>query len=483
MMTLQQAAQWLTDAQAVGDVSVTVQRVHTDTRTLLPGDLFVALKGERFDGNDYLIEAKAKGAVAALFQGDAACAALNHAALPGLVVADSKRALGELATGWRQQYKLPLMAVTGSNGKTTVTQMIASILNAFKPQAMLATQGNFNNDIGVPLTLLRLNAQHEVAVLELGMNHPGEIKILADMARPTVALVNNAQREHLEFMANTQAVAQENGAAIEALGTNGVAVFPADDAFSLLWLEMTGARAHMSFAIKHQEADDLQGADVYCAPPVWTGEAWAVRVRTPVGTLGYRLHVAGLHNVKNSLAAVACTLAAGVPLAYIARGLEAFEPVKGRSRALSVALHSHTLTLVDDSYNANPDSVRAAIDVLAGLPGPRLLVLGDMGEVGNEGAKFHAEVVAYAQACGIETLYGLGEQMALAIQSVRAGQHFADIDALNAAVRASLPDLASVLVKGSRFMKMERVVQTISACASSHEDNNNDNNKDAHHAA
>ena len=491
MMTLQQAAQWITGAQIVGDASVTVQRVHTDTRSLMPGDFFVALKGERFDGNDYLAEAKAKGAVAALCQGDAAHAALTSAGLPGLVVTDSKHALGELAAGWRAQFKLPLIAVTGSNGKTTVTQMMAAILSAFKPQAMLATQGNFNNDIGVPLTLLRLNAQHEVAVVELGMNHPGEIKALADMARPTVALVNNAQREHLEFMANTQAVAQENGAVIAALGTNGVAVFPADDVFSLLWLGMTGARAHMSFAIKHQEADDLEGADVYCAPPVWTGEAWAVRVRTPVGTLSYRLRIAGLHNVKNSLAAAACALATGVPLADIARGLEAFEPVKGRSKALMVKLNGHTLTLVDDSYNANPDSVRAAIDVLAGLPGPRLLVLGDMGEVGNEGPKFHAEVVAYAQACGIDTLYGLGEQMGLAITAVQAGggegggegQHFADIDALNAAVMTRLPGLASVLVKGSRFMKMERVAQAITASAAQNDNNENNNDKDAHHAA
>jgi UDP-N-acetylmuramoyl-tripeptide--D-alanyl-D-alanine ligase len=371
---------------------------------------------------------------------------------------------------------------------------------------MLATQGNFNNDIGVPLTLLRLNAQHEVAVVELGMNHPGEIKGLADMARPTVALVNNAQREHLEFMASTQAVAQENGAVIAALSAKGVAVFPADDAFSPLWLALSGARAHMRFAIQQQEADEPPDADVICAPPVWTGEAWAVQAHTPVGSLNYRLQVAGLHNVKNSLAAVACALAAGVPLADIARGLEAFEPVKGRSRALRVKLASRSLTLVDDSYNANPDSVRAAIDVLAGLPGPRLLVLGDMGEVGNEGPKFHAEVVAYAQACGIDTLYGLGEEMGMALQSVGVGQHFeaqhfAHIDALNAAVLTQLPTLTSVLVKGSRFMKMERVVQTITASAAQNgndngngNDNsnsnsnakaNNDNikNKDAHHAA
>jgi UDP-N-acetylmuramoyl-tripeptide--D-alanyl-D-alanine ligase len=483
MMSLQQSAAWLTGVQIVGNASITVQRVHTDTRTLISGDLFVALKGDRFDGNDYLAEAKAKGAVAALCQGEAAQAALTSAGLPGLVVGDSKYALGELATGWRAQFKLPLIAVTGSNGKTTVTQMIAAILRVFKPQAMLATQGNFNNDIGVPLTLLRLRAEHQVAVVELGMNHPGEIKTLANMARPTVALVNNAQREHLEFMANTQAVAQENGAVINALGANGVAVFPADDAFSLMWLEMTGTRAHMSFAIKHQEADDLEGADVYCAPPVWTGDAWAVRVRTPVGTLAYRLRVAGLHNVKNSLAAVACALAAGVPLSDIARGLEAFEPVKGRSRALSVVLSSHMLTLVDDSYNANPDSVRAAIDVLAGLPGPRLLVLGDMGEVGQEGPKFHAEVGAYARERGIDALFGLGEQMIEAIKAFGEGQHFADVESLNAEVIARLSGLASVLVKGSRFMKMERVAQAILACAAQPFSEQPDDQKEMNHAA
>ena len=245
MMTLQQALPWLRHARLVPDDAasgvdagtVSVRRVHTDTRSIEPGDLFVALRGERFDAHDFLAEAKAKGAVAALCQGAGDGAALlNAAGLPGLVVADTRQALAELATGWRAQFKLPLIAVTGSNGKTTVTQMIAAILRAFKPQAFLATQGNLNNDIGVPLTLLRLRPEHEVAVVELGMNHPGEIATLAAIAQPTVALVNNAQREHLEFMATVAAVAQENGAVIDALAPTGVAVFPSDDHYSALWM-------------------------------------------------------------------------------------------------------------------------------------------------------------------------------------------------------------------------------------------------------
>ena len=468
MFNLQQAQAWLSGARLVGDGLVGVQRVHSDTRTLQPGDLFVALKGERFDGNSFLTQARAAGAVATLCSDEAA---LRASGLSGLVVADSKLALGQLGTGWRAQFKLSLVAVTGSNGKTTVTQMIASILRAWKPQAMLATEGNLNNEIGVPLTLLRLRATHQLAVVELGMNHPGEIAVLAAMAQPTVALVNNAQREHQEFMATIEAVARENGAVIQALGPTGTAVFPADDAYSGLWHEFAGARPHLTFAITEQTA----GADLTCAAPPWTGAAWQVQARTPAGPLAYTLRVAGLHNVKNSLAAAACALAAGVPLQHIAQGLEAFEPVKGRSRALALKLSGRPLTLVDDSYNANPDSVRAAIDVLAGLPGPRLLVLGDMGEVGNEGPRFHAEVGAYARERGVEHLYALGEQSAQAVRSHGAGRHFADIEALNAAVLQALPNLASVLVKGSRFMRMERVAQAVSAHA--------EQNKDHQHAA
>ena len=458
MFTLQQAQPWIAGAQLVGDGATAVARVHSDTRTLQPGDLFVALKGVRFDGNDFLAEAKARGAVAALCSSQAA---LHAADLSGLVVADSTRALGQLAAGWRAQFKLPLIAVTGSNGKTTVTQMIAAILRVWKPQTMLATEGNLNNEIGVPMTVLRLRPAHEVAVVELGMNHPGEIAVLAGIARPTVALVNNAQREHQEFMSGIEAVARENGSVIEALADKGTAVFPADDAWSPLWLQLAGQRPHLSFAI----TDQAEAADVTCGEPLWNGAAWQVQACTPAGRLSYALRVAGLHNVKNSLAAMAGALAAGAPLEAIARGLEAFEPVKGRSRAIGLTLGGRALTLIDDSYNANPDSVRAAIDVLAGLPGPRLLVLGDMGEVGDEGPKFHAEVGGYARVRGIEHLFTLGDLCRAAEQAYGGGNHFADIDTLNAAVLKVLPRLGSVLVKGSRFMRMERVVQAISAQA------------------
>jgi UDP-N-acetylmuramoyl-tripeptide--D-alanyl-D-alanine ligase len=292
-------------------------------------------------------------------------------------------------------------------------------------------------------------------VVELGMNHPGEIAYLAKIAEPTVAVVNNAQREHQEFMATVEAVARENGSVFAALPRNGVAVFPAGDDYTMLWTGLAQARACMTFG-------DAQasGADLFLAGSEWQEGHWAVRAHTPAGAMKFRLHIAGRHNVRNALAACACALAAGVPPEAIVRGLETFEPVKGRSRALAVALAGRTLTLVDDTYNANPDSVRAAIDVLAELPGPRLLVLGDMGEVGNQGPAFHAEVGAYARERGIEHVLSLGE-LAAHMQA----RHFADIEALKAAVLQGLPQVESVLVKGSRFMKMERVVEAITAHA------------------
>ncbi|WP_414708448.1 UDP-N-acetylmuramoyl-tripeptide--D-alanyl-D-alanine ligase [Ramlibacter sp.] len=444
MTTLQQVADW-TGGRVVGDATLAFGRVHSDTRTLQRGDLFVALRGDRFDANDFLPEAQARGAVAAL-----AHPGRLPAGFAGVEVADTRLALGQLARGWRMQHRLPLVAVTGSNGKTTVTQMIASILRAWQPEHHLATQGNLNNDIGLPLTVLRLRAGHRVGVLELGMNHPGEIAYLADIARPTVALVNNAQREHQEFMATVEAVARENGAVFAAMVHNGVAVFPAGDAFTPLWQELAQGRTCLTFG------DGGSGADLALVTAQWQQGRWAVRASTPAGALAFVLRIAGRHNVLNALAAAACALAAGAPLAAIVQGLQDFEPVKGRSRAQSVRIAGRELTLIDDSYNANPDSVRAAIDVLAELPGPRLLVLGDMGEVGDQGPQFHAEVGQYARQRGIERLFTLGEQ-----SRAMGGEHFEDVDALNAAVRAQLAGTASILVKGSRFMMMERVVQAI----------------------
>ena len=450
MMTLQRALQWVSAATVVSGTNVEIKRVHTDTRTLQSGDLFVALKGDNFDANEFLQEAKAKGAVAAI-----AHHGLAAAGLPGLEVGDSKLALGQLAKGWRAQFNLPLIAVTGSNGKTTVTQMISSILHAYKAGQAFATVGNLNNDIGVPLTLLRLTPDHNIGVVELGMNHPGEIAYLAGIAKPTVALVNNAQREHLEFMGSVEAVAHENGAVIQALDSQGTAVFPADDEHTAVWLRAAGTRRTLTFAMTGK-------ADI-TAEAHWDDHCWHVVASTPRGSLEFNLHVAGRHNVKNALAATACALAAAVPLDCIARGLTTFEPVKGRSRATQVKLQGRSITLIDDTYNANPDSMRAAIDVLAALPGSHLLVMGDMGEVGDQGPQFHQEAGRWAYTQGIENLYALGVQSQLASSSFGAGRHFDDMDALLDAVIAKLPNVGSVLVKGSRFRMMERVVQAITA--------------------
>ena len=452
MMTLGQAVGWIDAAKLMGDANMEIKRVHTDTRSLLPGDLFVALKGDKFDAHDFLAQAKVHGAVAAIAQHG-----LEAAGLPGLQVNDSKLALGQLAKSWRLQFDLPLIAVTGSNGKTTVTQMIACILRAYQADLAFATEGNLNNDIGVPLTLLRLSADHKIGVVELGMNHPGEIAYLANMVKPTTALVNNAQREHLEFMGTVEAVAHENGSVIEALGSHGVAVFPADDDYTAVWRKAAGTRPQLTFA--------LSGPADVTANAHWSADCWQVVASTPAGTLEFKLHIAGQHNVKNALAATACALAAGVPAACIAAGLTAFEPVKGRSRAVRVKYQERSITLIDDTYNANPDSMRAAIDVLAALPGPRLLVMGDMGEVGDKGPQFHEEAGRYASAQGIEILYALGSQSSTASKSFGSGQHFEDNDTLIAAVLAQLPRVGSILVKGSRFMKMERVVQAITAYA------------------
>ncbi len=454
MMTLQQALdlvrQRIPSAQLVGDGATRVARVHTDTRTLQAGDLFVALKGERFDANAFLPQAQASGAAAALAHGG-----LAAAGLPGMEVPDSLAALGALAAGWRAQFELPLIGVTGSNGKTTVTQMIAFILRAWKGEAAFATQGNFNNDIGVPLMLLRLTAAHQAAVIELGMNHPGEIATLAAMARPTVALVNNAQREHLEFMHTVQAVAEENGSVISALPLHGVAVFPAADTYTPLWQGLAQGRRCVTFGA---------GGDVDCTAAQWQQGGWTVALSTPAGAAQCRLHIAGRHNVTNALAATACALAAGVPLQAVVQGLEAFVPVKGRSRAFAITLAGRDITVVDDSYNANPDSMRAAIDVLADLPAPRLLVMGDMGEVGNQGPAFHEEAGEHARRAGIDHIYTLGALSAHAAAACGpAAQHFDNMASLLAAVQGVLPQVGSVLVKGSRFMKMEQVVEALAA--------------------
>jgi UDP-N-acetylmuramoyl-tripeptide--D-alanyl-D-alanine ligase len=334
--------------------------------------------------------------------------------------------------------------------------MIASILRAWLGDAAFSTTGNLNNHIGVPLTLLRLRQNdetwHRAGVVELGMNHPGEIAELAAIVAPTVALVNNAQREHQEFMASVEAVARENGSAISALGSAGVAVFPADEEHAPIWHVLAGNRPSLTFALTGP-------ADVTCHAE-WTQDHWAVLLETPAGAVTLQLQVAGWHNVKNALAAAACALAAGCPLDAIGRGLEAFAPVKGRSQVKRLARSGGDATLIDDTYNANPDSVRAAIEVLASMPGPRWLVLGDMGEVGDQGPAFHREVGAFAKARGVDALWTLGTASAHAAAAFGGARHFDTMAALIQALPQA-PAFNAVVVKGSRFMKMEQVVAVL----------------------
>lgn len=449
----------LTGARTVGRCQWPAHRVHTDTRSLQPGDLFVALQGETFDAHDFLPQAARSGAVAAVAE-----RGLADAGLPGVEVPDSLVALGELAALWRAQYTIPVIAVTGSNGKTTTTQMVASILRVAvggDGEDALATRGNLNNHIGVPQTLLRLARRHRLAVVELGMNHPGEIATLAAMTRPTVALVNNAQREHQEFMGTVEAVARENGGVISALGADGTAVFPSDDAHTPLWRELAGARRCFTFSDTDAQADVTASAE-------WTGLAWTLKLVTPVGQATAQLQVAGRHNVRNALAAIACALAAGVDLDSVVKGLGAFAPVQGRSRAFALTTPAGRLTVVDDTYNANPDSMLAALDVLAALPAPRTLVVGDMGEVGDQALAFHTEVLARAAALGLDRVFCTGSHMADAVAAgahpqARFVPHSADLADLLPLVREAVQGGGSVLVKGSRFMKMERVVHDLQA--------------------
>jgi UDP-N-acetylmuramoyl-tripeptide--D-alanyl-D-alanine ligase len=443
--SLQQLTASIAGARMTRDAAF--EGVSTDSRQVAAGALFVALRGETFDAHDFLDQVVARNVAAVVVE-----KLPENFPLPALVVPDTLAALGRIGNAWRSQFGIPVIGVTGSNGKTTVKEMIASILAAaFGDDARLATQGNLNNEIGVPLTVMRLTGAHKAAVVELGMNHPGEIARLGAIAAPTVALVNNAQREHQEFMHTVEAVARENGSVLQALPSDGVAVFPGDDEYTALWRELAGERKVLTFGLS--EACDVRAT--------YTPNSFGadLQVTAPQGQFGIKLSAAGEHNVRNALAACACALAAGIPVDAIVRGLESFAPVSGRLQRKQAA---NGATVIDDSYNANPDSVRAAIDVLAQSAAPRILVLGDMGEVGTQGPQFHEEIGAYAASRGIDTVLVTG---ALARHMTSAGaQHFEQFDDLLAALDKQMRQLgsksdATVLVKGSRFMKMERVVQ------------------------
>jgi len=439
--TLAQLVAAIPGARLVG-ADVAFGGVSTDSRKVDAGALFVALRGESFDAHDFLDQVAARDVAAVVVS-----TLPDGWTLPAIVVPDTLAALGRIAHAWRTGFTLPVIGVTGSNGKTTVKEMIASILAAAVGEnARLATQGNLNNEIGVPLTLFRLTASHRAAVVELGMNHPGEIARLAAIAAPTVALVNNAQREHQEFMHTVEAVARENGAVLQALAPNGVAVFPGDDQYTGLWRGLAACNV-ITFGLT--DTCDVR------ADYTNNGFGSDLQVSARGAQFTVKLAAAGEHNVRNALAAIACAVGAGIDQDAIVRGLEAFAPVGGRLQRKQAASGA---TVIDDTYNANPDSMRAAIDVLAAYPAPRILVVGDMGEVGAQGKEFHEEIGAYAHTRGIDTVLATGE---LARHLAASGaQHYEQFDELLAALDKKLGSNtdATVLVKGSRFMKMERVV-------------------------
>jgi len=452
MFTSAEASAALT-AVLYGAAERAVVRVNSDSRSTRAGDLFVAIKGEQFDGHQFVMQALQEGAVAALV--DKAFAETAPHLPPDtalIVVDDTLLALGELAAWWRSRFSMPLIAVTGSNGKTSVKEMIAAIL-AYKlgAEAVLATTGNLNNHIGVPLMLLRLREQHQFVVLEMGMNHFDEIRYLTRMARPDVALVNNAGAAHLEFLGSLAGVARAKGEIYEGLAENGVAICNADDAFADYWRSLNTGRRMLGFGIA--------GGDV-------TAQSLAVKplssqftLRTPQSAAEVILQVPGLHNVRNALAAAAAALVVGLSTQEIAAGLNSYAGTKGRlqqKRATCGAL------VIDDTYNANPDSMRAAVDVLASLPTQRILVLGDMGEIGSDIAEKHRELGAYARQAGINYLLATGEAMRHAVAAFgEQASWYADHAALIADLRTRISAEVSVLCKGSRFMRMEQVVQAL----------------------
>jgi len=422
-------------------------RVTQDTRKLGRDELFVAIKGENFDGHDFLPQAEKLGAAGALVERK------RSVALPQVVVKDARKALGAYAAAWRRRFQLPLIGVTGSSGKTTLKEMIASILK--QRGATLATHGNMNNDIGMPLTLLELDASDRYAVIEMGTNHPGEIEYLVRLAAPSVGVVTNAGPAHLEFLRDVAGVAREKGAMFSCLAADGTAVINADDAYAPLWREMAGVRKVVTFGFgEHADFHPLPGVLEQAE-----NGSWQFHLVSPIGEIDVNISLPGRHNVANALAAAAAAMSAGAGLDDVRTGLAQTPATAGR---LIVIRGLNDCRLIDDTYNANPLSLTVAMEFAVSF-GPRSwLVLGDMGELGDSTVRLHAECGARARSLGIERLYALGEQSRHAVEAFGSGARwFEDLNALLRALRTDVGADITLLVKGSRSMRMERVVEAL----------------------
>ena len=423
--------------------------VSTDTRSLEPGQLFVALRGPNFDGHAFVAEAQRRGAAGAVVD------TAPPVELPWLRVADTLAALGGIAADWRSRFDVPVVAVTGSYGKTTVKEMMAAI--ARSRGEILATRGNMNNEIGLPLTLFGLDRQHRAAILELGANHGGEIARMAAICLPSVSIVTAAGPVHLEGFGSVEGVARGKGEIFAGLPADGVAVINADDPFAPLWREIAGPRRQLTFGLTpHAEfrAEAVrQSLDA-------AGPVLEFRMVTPDGAADVRIALPGRHNAVNALAAAAATWAAGWSLDEIVAGLAAVAGTKGR---MSLRKARSGALLIDDTYNANPTALQAAVDYATALPGDTWLVLGDMLELGPEAAELHAAAGRYARDRGVVRIYALGPESVAAVEAFGAGRHFEDAEALAAALEKDLPANVNLLVKGSRSMRLEAVVERLAA--------------------
>jgi UDP-N-acetylmuramoyl-tripeptide--D-alanyl-D-alanine ligase len=426
--------------------------VVSDSRTLSSQQLFVALKGPRFDGHEFVGAALALGAAGALVEAE------QPVELAQIIVPDTQAALERAAHGWRAHFRGALVGVAGSNGKTTAKEMTAAILG--QSGNCLATRGNLNNHIGVPLTLLRLTPAHRSAVVEMGANRAGEVAALVAIARPTIGMITNAGAEHLEGFGSLEGVARAEGEMVAGLPLGATAVINADDEFAGLWRALTPARV-VTFGVR--EPADFSATEVHTSVGS-EGFRTQFRLTAPAGSAAIRLAVGGAHNVANALAAAAAAASAGASLEHIATGLAAVRAVPGR---LQFKPGASGAWLIDDSYNANPSSVRAAIEVLGSLAGRKWLVLGDMAELGEFAAAAHSAIGEFARAQGVERLYATGALAVRAVDSFGAGaQWFADVAALTIALTRELgragPEVR-LLIKGSRVNRLERVVDALAA--------------------
>lgn len=443
MMTLSEVAT-ATGGQMVGEAGV-IADVVTDARAASAGSLFVALRGLRFDGHSFVLQAVERGAVAVITERSP-----EAGWPPCIVVPDSRAALGQLAAYWRRKLGVRVVAITGSNGKTSVKEMVSEILA--RVTSGIATVGNLNNDIGMPLTLLRLRPQHRYAVVEIGMNRPGEIATLAAIAAPDIALVTNAGAAHLERLGSVAAVAEEKGQIYRALSSEGVAIINADDAFADYWRGQVVSPL-LTFGLDSEA--DVTAASGFAQ----NGSQMALRAPAWPGSVDVHLSLLGRHNIMNALAATAVAVAFGAPQAAIVAGLAAVRPVHGRLEGHS---GGHGASIIDDTYNANPDSARAALDVLSKMAGERWFVLGDMAELGANSEALHEAFGKAVAGSGINHLWTFGAHARYASDAFGAGgRHYDNVDTLVRDLRGLLHSEAVVLVKGSRSMRMERVVAAL----------------------